>query len=1228
MVDLKADGTTPTMVIERFKLTKEHISGSQEVLFDAIASFVKQFLAKHNLTDSYDLGFTFSFEVNQADIDKGITVRMSKGFTTTGIVGKDVVALLRDAFKRKGVNNVRVVAIDNDTTGTQVARAYLDNNTSLGVILGTGTNICVRLPMDKIIKQFSNKDNYKATHMIVNMESGNFNKNLPRTKYDKLLDSKSTNPNEAWEEKMVSGMYLGELMRLTLLDLINQKLLFRGKTPKILSSYQSFETRYIGDIEALDLNKRMNIWKLRLLFKKLLLSRKDAKIIQLIANLIATRSARVAASLIAGALLYIDPNLTNKHTVAIDGSVFEKHYKYQARMHQAFRELLSDKASNITTTLTHDGSGVGAAIIAAVASKAQKIQPVKAVKDIFKESVVSQAASAVTVKQNNRAIDYLSPIFAGKRIMGGLLPLFSVRSKTGQGIGTIEDYYKMAELYQSLGWTVLQIPPMNICNMDSPYSVESSRLMDWLYASVDILLGKSSYSKFDGLVIRSKAAEEFLESKRVEIEELRRAKETNFTKVKPIIYETLKLLYKDFIKLPQSHKYSKEYRAYQQKMGWLKDHVLHLLLKERFIREKDMWRDWDFRLWGEDLATRKDKALKEAENYFRHFKEGGNEIDMIDFYSFMQFVFYHQWDRFKVFAHSRNIGLAGDMTFGLDGADLWIRQDLFAFEKDLKRRYSQGVPPDLFSDMGQYWQFYMYRWEKPETVNFIFDRFKYLLGFYDYVRFDHALGCYRGYRFLEDADNKMNLKDLGIWDEISPLLKEGKDNPEKQDEIASKIYGIVLNKLAKTSLLTEEDKKYFFTPSNSLSRDSAMYVVRRSDKQPVFEPKLSHNGWERYNYVTEKRIYDASYTGSWDFLPFSKKYMKKYLFPDDSQRAPQTEDSVRVAYFVPAPGEELISGLLRVAQEEGKVFITELLGIVPEKAKESVDTLAGAIDYAPGIFQDNPAFWLSDEFKNKWTMVVHSLQDSINMEGKKATGSCNPTRSVTPEQAKITMSDKERMNWLGPLTKSKALLSILMWPDWGNWPGSWTERITNIPGTQTGNWSIRTPFTMEELLAASRGEKTSAEAKAVMDFARELTQYSKRTLADASGLAKYLFIIKSFIEKYLPVLFRGSKRAALINTFPYFGDFRQQRFLDQKFEVWALVNKKPKNINVIIGEGNKRISLPMHLVRVGAGLPRDTYLYSALLAADTLKEGDHYFRVAVNGKESEGKGWLQAVKRG
>jgi hexokinase len=52
-------------------------------------------------------------------------------------------------------------------------------------------------------------------NQVVNMEWGNFwSSHLPRTPYDILLDDETHNRNDQGFEKMISGMYLGEIARL------------------------------------------------------------------------------------------------------------------------------------------------------------------------------------------------------------------------------------------------------------------------------------------------------------------------------------------------------------------------------------------------------------------------------------------------------------------------------------------------------------------------------------------------------------------------------------------------------------------------------------------------------------------------------------------------------------------------------------------------------------------------------------------------------------------------------------------------------------------------------------------------------------------------------------------------------------------------------------------------------------------------------------------------------
>jgi len=54
-------------------------------------------------------------------------------------------------------------------------------------------------------------------------------------------------------------------------------------------------------------------------------------------------------------------------TIAVDGSLFKKHPQFKRYMEETLREI--EPRGNITLMLSEDGSGKGAALVAAVASK-------------------------------------------------------------------------------------------------------------------------------------------------------------------------------------------------------------------------------------------------------------------------------------------------------------------------------------------------------------------------------------------------------------------------------------------------------------------------------------------------------------------------------------------------------------------------------------------------------------------------------------------------------------------------------------------------------------------------------------------------------------------------------------------------------------------------------------------------------------------------------------------
>ncbi|KAJ6315604.1 hypothetical protein OIU78_018972 [Salix suchowensis] len=207
--------------VERRPIPQHLMTSTSEDLFDFIASTLKQFVEKEESGSepspvrTRELGFTFSFPVKQSSLRSGILIKWTKGFAIEDMVGKEVVELLEAAMIRSGLD-MRAALLVNDTVGTLALGRYHDADTVAAVIIGTGTNACYLERADAIIKCQGLLTT--SGYMAVNMEWGNFwSSHLPRTSYDIDLDSESPNPNDQGFEKMISGMYLGDIVRRVIL---------------------------------------------------------------------------------------------------------------------------------------------------------------------------------------------------------------------------------------------------------------------------------------------------------------------------------------------------------------------------------------------------------------------------------------------------------------------------------------------------------------------------------------------------------------------------------------------------------------------------------------------------------------------------------------------------------------------------------------------------------------------------------------------------------------------------------------------------------------------------------------------------------------------------------------------------------------------------------------------------------------------------------------------------
>lgn len=160
-------------------------------------------------------------------------------------------------------------------------------------------------------------------------------------------------------------MYLGELVRLVIVDLVNNCWLFKGKLPEKFRTRHEFLTKYVSEIEAQD--PRMYSTT-KLILNDMGIrnpSIDDCEIVRYICESVSMRSARLVASALAALILRMgDKDIA----IGVDGSVYRFHPFYHDHMTDAVKELIPEDYK-FKFVLSEDGSGRGAALVAAVASQ-------------------------------------------------------------------------------------------------------------------------------------------------------------------------------------------------------------------------------------------------------------------------------------------------------------------------------------------------------------------------------------------------------------------------------------------------------------------------------------------------------------------------------------------------------------------------------------------------------------------------------------------------------------------------------------------------------------------------------------------------------------------------------------------------------------------------------------------------------------------------------------------
>ncbi len=314
-----------------------------EEMFDFIAALIDEAIDGDH-EKKYLLGHTFSFPSEQSNLYDAKLIIWTKEFATPGVEGKVVNDLLKEALHRQGIDNVEPTAVINDTVAVLLAAAYKQPDTYIGSIYATGHNTCYLEPYAESAD----------APMIINMESGGFMKLIPN-RFDKEFDANSEKPGEQRLEKMVSGRYMGELFGMALAELLGEKGKSYGFTSIDMSAIISDESKVAEIIKAKTGHE---------------LSAEDCAMVQELAGALVVRSARLVTATFVGIIWQLaGSDKVQKQHIAIDGSVYEKMPLAKENIMRALSELLGEEAAVVDTVLENGGSGLGAAIAAAMSQK-------------------------------------------------------------------------------------------------------------------------------------------------------------------------------------------------------------------------------------------------------------------------------------------------------------------------------------------------------------------------------------------------------------------------------------------------------------------------------------------------------------------------------------------------------------------------------------------------------------------------------------------------------------------------------------------------------------------------------------------------------------------------------------------------------------------------------------------------------------------------------------------
>ena len=328
------------------------------------------------------------------------------------------------------------------------------------------------------------------------------------------------------------------------------------------------------------------------------------------------------------------------------------------------------------------------------------------------------------------------------RAAGVAIPIFSLRSRNALGSGEFMDLKLLGDWAKNVGLSLIQVLPINDSSVDYswndqfPYSAISVYALHPQYLSIRDLpyeLTAEQHAEFTAEQAALNACEtiDFERMIRVKWRLLR----SIFARHQAEI--TADVAFAQFI---------------NERVFWLKPYAL-------FCTLRDQYGTVDFTHWGVDAhysSTRCDEW----------FNPNHPQFTEVMLHCFVQYHLHLQLTSAVNYLHELGVSLKGDLPIGVrrHSVDTWVEPELFSMD------FQAGAPPDMFSELGQNWEFPTYNWAQMKANNYQWwsSRLADMSQYFDALRIDHILGFFRIWRTPNDATQGL----LGYFYPAQGLTRE------------------------------------------------------------------------------------------------------------------------------------------------------------------------------------------------------------------------------------------------------------------------------------------------------------------------------------------------------------------------------------------------------------------------------------------------------------------------